>query len=135
LRPLYLAVNGYGRTRLLVSVGRCRGDQLNFTLELRRLQGFALLLSCMPSDGKCRELFELALALDNKPILDRLVPPEDLAAPHGFQAWLESIWAREDLSPEEHEVIWWQNSPENLEVAIGELRAIEDRLDGKWILS
>jgi hypothetical protein len=111
------------------------GERVSFNVELRRLQSLVLLMSCLPPDGKCREIFELALALDNEPILDRLTPPEKLEEPHGFQLWMESILAREGISTEEEEVIWWQNVPENMEVAIREIEAIEDRLGGRWMVS
>ena len=108
---------------------------MSFAVELRRFQSLVLLMCCLPPDGKCREIFDLALALDNKDILGRLAPPEGFEQPHGFQSWLESIWAREDRSREEDEVVWWQNVPENLEVAIDEIRAVEERLGGRWLVS
>jgi hypothetical protein len=108
---------------------------MDLTRELRRLQSLVFLLSCLPPDGKCREIFELALALESKPILDRLTPPRDLREAHGFQLWLESMLAREGLSLEEEEVIWWQNVTENLEVAIGEIKTIEDRLGGSLMVN
>ena len=48
------------------------------TAELRRIQYLIVLLSCLPRGGKCREVFELALALDEVPQMARVSPPNDL---------------------------------------------------------
>lgn len=98
------------------------------------MQALVALCACLPRTGKCREILELALAVDERPVLARLGPLEDPEAPHGFQQWLESLWMAEDLSQEEQDIIWWQNVVENLRSAIGELKFIEDRLGGTWPL-
>jgi hypothetical protein len=103
------------------------------TAELRRIQYLIVLLSCLPRDGKCREVFELALALDDVPEMARLSPPKDLDSHQGSRLWLESLWAQEDLSPEERGVVWWQSTGENMEAAIQELKAVESRLGETWI--
>jgi Family of unknown function (DUF5950) len=106
------------------------------TVELRSIQYLIVLLSCLPADGKCREVLELALALDEGPQVARLTPPDDgLDAGHGSLRWLESLWAREDLSPDEREVVWWQNDGQNMEAAIRELKAVEDRLGTTWAVA
>ena len=92
-----------------------------------------VLLSCLPRGGKCREVFELALALDEVPQMARVSPPNDLDTHEGSRLWLESLWAQEDLSPEERRVVWWQGTNENMEDAIRELKAVESRLGETWI--
>src|ERR1700760_2285186 len=78
--------------------------------ELRCIQYLIVLLSCLPRDGRCREVLELALALDEGPQMARLTAPNnDLRTNEDSLAWLESLWAREDLSPKERAVVWWQN--------------------------
>lgn len=107
---------------------------MDFSDELRRLQGVVLLLSSLPPQGKCSEIFRKSLALDHEPMLERLTPysPNGL---HGFQQWLESIWAQDDLSPGEDEVVWWQNDAEgNLAGAIAELKAVSDRTGPEWVV-
>lgn len=103
------------------------------TAELRRIQYLIVLLSCLPRDGKCREVFELALALDEVSQVARLSPANDLDTHEGSRLWLESLWAQEDLSPEERRVVWWQGTNENMEAAIRELKAVESRLGETWV--
>ena len=103
--------------------------------ELRRIQFLIVLLSCLPRDGKCREVLELALALDEGPQLARLTASNDLGTNDGVRLWLESLWAREDLSPEEREVVWWQNDDRNMDEAIRELKAVEARLGTAWTIA
>ncbi len=102
--------------------------------EIRRIQGLILLLSCLPNDGKCREVFELALALDHRPTVQRLSSPGTSDGERGHQPWLESVWARANLSADEREIVEWQNRAENMEPAIREFRAIEDKLPDIWFL-
>jgi hypothetical protein len=103
-------------------------------IEVQRLQMLVLLLACLPRDGKCREVLELALALDEGPPLAHLCPRRVDEDPHAFHEWLEPIWGRLDLTEAEHEILWWQSSRDNVEVAIGEIRAVQDRLGGVWPL-
>ncbi len=102
--------------------------------EIRRIQGLILLLSCLPNDGKCREVLELALALDHRPTVQRLHAPVAANDERGHQPWLESLWARADLSADERKIVEWQNRAENMEPAVGELRAIEEKLPDIWFL-
>lgn len=102
--------------------------------ELRRLQLLVLVCACLSRNGKCREILELALGLDEQRVLSRLTPPPSPAVENGLHQWLEAIWGREDLSNEELEVVWWQNALENLQPALGELVAIERHLGGVWPL-
>jgi hypothetical protein len=65
----------------------------------------------------------------------RLAAPDDLGTNDGVRLWLESLWAREDLSPEEREVVWWQNNGRNMDAAIRELKAVEARLGTTWTIA
>jgi hypothetical protein len=103
--------------------------------ELRRIQFLIVLLSCLPRDGKCREVMELALALDEGPQIARLTGAHDLGTNDGLRLWLESLWAREDLSPEERAVVWWQNDGPNMDAAIRELKAVEAGLGATWTIA
>lgn len=103
------------------------------TLETRRIQGLVVLMSCLPNNGKCREVFELALALDHRAPSARLYPPTMPDPGRGHQPWLESLWARSDLSADERRLIEWQNSHKNMEVAIREFKPVHEKLDGIWI--
>ncbi|HWD09067.1 MAG TPA: DurN family substrate-assisted peptide maturase [Actinomycetota bacterium] len=103
--------------------------------ELRCIQFLIVLLSCLPAGGRCREVLELALALDEGPALARLNAPRDLTTNVGVLAWLDSLWAREDLSPEERELVWWQNDGQRMAAAIRELAAVEARLGRAWIVA
>jgi DurN substrate-assisted peptide maturase len=103
------------------------------THHIRRIQSVVVLLSCLPNNGKCREIFELALALDHGPPLSRLCAPrEDLV--RGHQPWLESLWARPEMDTDERRLIEWQNCHENMEVAIREIKAVHEAIDGIWML-
>lgn len=103
--------------------------------ELRRIQFLILLLSCLPRGGKCREVLELALALDERPQMARLTAPADLGTNDGVRRLLESLWAVDNLSPQEREVVWWQNDGENVDAALRELKAVEARLGTTWTMT
>ncbi|TMK43950.1 MAG: hypothetical protein E6G66_14665 [Actinobacteria bacterium] len=121
-------------SKLHLVIGLKGGHDMTIeTAELRRIQYLIVLLSCLPRGGKCREVFELALALDEVPQMARVSPPNDLDTHEGSRLWLESLWAQEDLSPEERRVVWWQGTNENMEDAIRELKAVESRLGETWI--
>jgi hypothetical protein len=91
---------------------------------IRHIQGLLVILMCLPKDGKLREAFELALKLDEGPILSRINPPSDPDSFVGLKAWLESLWAVDGLTAEEQRLVEWQNSPENMQAAIQEMIAI-----------
>ena len=101
---------------------------------IRRIQGLIVLMCSLPADGKCREILECALALDHGRITPLLCAPGEPDRSRGHQPWLESLWARSDLTPDERRVVEWQNSPENMEAAIRELRSIQGTLEDIWQL-
>lgn len=94
------------------------------TVVIRQVQGLVALLSCLPAGGKVRELFSLALALDEGPFLDEMEPPSDPDSDEGMKAWLESLWAQGGVTPEEQKIIDWQGNSANMSAAIAELKAV-----------
>lgn len=95
--------------------------------EIRQVQMLMVLLSCLPSDGKVREVLELALALPHKPCLSQVSPPRDTSF-HGLKTWLESLWIREGLTPDEQKLVDWQRSGENMIAAVQELEEVEQKI-------
>jgi Family of unknown function (DUF5950) len=98
---------------------------------IRHIQGLLVLLMCLPKDGKLREAFELALNLDEGPILSRISPPSNPNSFFGLKEWLESLWAADGLTAGEKELIEWQNTPENMEIAIQELMDVAAKVNPK----
>ena len=110
---------------------------------VRQIQGLAVLLSCLPAEGKTREFFSLALSLDGRPWLDRITPLIDPASDEGIQAWLnridpvadaasdealtswlEFLWIRSGLNSQEQAMVDWQADPGNMSGAIAEYLAV-----------
>jgi hypothetical protein len=98
------------------------------TAIVRQIQGFAALLSCLPAGGKARELFSLALALDEGVALDKIGPPSDPESFEGMQEWLESLWASDGLTDEEQKIVDWQSDADNMVGAVEEFKAIAAKL-------
>lgn len=94
---------------------------------IRRVQQLLIFCSLLPRDGKLREVLSLALALREDPILARITPIADLH-PHATKAWFEAIWLETGLSPEEKELVDWQNDSESMAAAIRELTHVEQHL-------
>jgi Family of unknown function (DUF5950) len=91
---------------------------------IRQIQGLTVLLSCLPAGGKARELFSMALELDEGPVLDRAKPPDDPDDDDGMRAWLESHWAQDAVSDDEQRIVDWQADSDNMAAAIAELQAV-----------
>ncbi|MGA9314147.1 MAG: DurN family substrate-assisted peptide maturase [Solirubrobacteraceae bacterium] len=98
------------------------------TVAVRQIQGLAVLLSCLPANGKCRELFTLALDSPERPTLDRIAPPENPDSADGLKSWLEGHWGADGATAEEQKILKWQADPENMTAAVGELKAVADKL-------
>lgn len=94
---------------------------------IRRIQNLAVLCALLPPDGKLRELLDIALKLHEEPLLARLTPITD-RHPFATKKWLDSLWGHEGTSEAEKELIAWQNTSENMNAAIKELRNIEKQL-------
>lgn len=94
------------------------------TVVVRQIQGLAALLSALPPGGKTRELFTLALAVDNEPVLDKLKAPANPDTFDGIEDWLHSHWGPDSVTPQEQEIVDWQNDADNMEGAVGEWKAI-----------
>jgi hypothetical protein len=95
--------------------------------EIRQVQMLMVLLSCLPSDGKVREVLELALALPHEPCLSRVSPPSDTSI-RGLKSWLESLWLRGGLTSDEQKLLDWQRSGENMIAAVQELEEVEQKI-------
>jgi hypothetical protein len=95
--------------------------------EIRQVQLLMVLLSCLPADGKVREVLKVALALPHEPCLSRVSPPKDSSV-RGLKNWLESLWVREDLTPAEQKLVAWQRSGENMIAAVQELEEVEQKI-------
>ena len=110
---------------------------------VRQIQGLAVLLSCLPANGRLREFFLLALSLDEGPWLNRISPLTDPTQDEGIQAWLnridpaadatsdealrswlESLWMRSGLSSHEQDMVDWQTDSDNMSAAIAEYLAV-----------
>jgi len=102
--------------------------------EIRQIQMLMVLLSCLPPDGKVREVLELALALPHESVLSRLSPPKDTSF-DGLKTWLGSLWVREGLTSEEQALVNWQKSIVNIAAAVQELKAAEQKLGLKFDVS
>jgi hypothetical protein len=96
---------------------------------IRQIQGHMVLLSCMPANGKLREVFELALALDEGPILDKVGRPENPDDWDSYRAWLAKLWAVDDVTPDEQRLIDWQKDSNNMNAAIGEWKELIAKLN------
>ena len=94
---------------------------------IRRIQELMIVCSLLPPDGKLREALQLALALHEEPVLSRIKPIADLH-PHAMKAWLEANWMHDGLTPEEKELVDWQNNSDNMMAAIHELMNVEEQI-------
>lgn len=94
---------------------------------IRHIQGLTALLSCLPAGGKVRELFGLALALDEGPVLEKLGPPSS-PDDEGLKAWLESLWAADGVTPDEQKIIDWQQNSDNMAAALAEFIDVGNKL-------
>jgi hypothetical protein len=95
---------------------------------IRQLQGIAVLLSCLPAQGKARELFTLALASPYHVWQDKVQASDDADSDAGMKTWLEGVWAREDLSGDARKLVDWQADSDNMTAALAELRDVASTL-------
>lgn len=95
--------------------------------EVRRIQHLLLLCSLLPPDGRLAAALRLALSLHEEPLLARVRPVEDLH-PRSTKAWLESIWLHDGISAEEEELVVWQNDKPSMDVAVEELKNVEQQV-------
>jgi hypothetical protein len=94
---------------------------------IRQVQQLMIFCSLLPPDGKLREVLSLALSLHEEPVLSR-TSPMTATEPHAAKAWLEAIWRESGLSPEEKELVHWQNDSDNMAAAIRELKNVERQI-------
>lgn len=106
---------------------------LSMTDEIRQIQMVMILLLLAPSKGALSELFEKALAASGNQVGARLTPCTG-ASFDELKAWLESLLAHGGLTPEEQELVTWQNTPEKILAAIRELQEIQDKTNLKFAI-
>ncbi|GAB3212378.1 DurN family substrate-assisted peptide maturase [Marinactinospora thermotolerans] len=99
---------------------------------IRQIQSLMILCSLLPPDGKLREALQIALALHEEPLLAQITPISDLH-PHTAKEWLETLWRRDDLSPQVKELVDWQSNSDNMSAAIQELRNVEQQSGMKLV--
>ncbi|MGN6816680.1 MAG: DurN family substrate-assisted peptide maturase [Solirubrobacterales bacterium] len=100
-------------------------------LTIRQIQGLAVLFSCLPAGGKCREFFTLALDSPEGAWLEKVNPlnePESDDGDDGIKSWLEDLWNPENLSAEAKELSDWQRDPDNMMAALAEMEAVADKV-------
>lgn len=114
---------------------------------IRQIQGWSVLLSCLPANGKAREFFSLALSVEEGPWRERITPLTDPDRDEGLRAWLyrispptdpdrdeqlkewlEYLWIRGNLSPEDQEMVDWQADSDNMKTAVAEYLAVVGRV-------
>ena len=96
---------------------------------IRQIQGHMVLLSCMPANGKLREAFELALGVDEGPILEKVGRPEDPDDWDSYRQWLAKLWAVDSVAPDEQGLVDWQKDSDNMNAAIGEWKELIAKLN------
>ncbi|MFB2980934.1 DurN family substrate-assisted peptide maturase [Microseira sp. BLCC-F43] len=98
--------------------------------EIRQIQMLMLMCLCLPTQGKLRELIEMALASSGERTMNRVTPPEDVSV-DGLFDWLTALYNQQDLTEEEKSLMKWQNDRNNMLPAISEIKAIEEKLGFK----
>lgn len=98
------------------------------TVLIRNIQGLTALLSCLPAGGKAKELFTLALALDENTALEKVGPPTDPDDDDAMKAWFEKLWAEDGITPEEKKIVDWQADSDNMTAALAEFQTITAKL-------
>lgn len=98
-------------------------------ITIRQIQGHMVLLSCLPANGKLREAFELALGLDEKPVLSKIRRPDNPDDSGSYREWLENHWASDRVTRDEQRLVEWQQNSDNMNAAIGEWKALITRLN------
>ncbi len=98
-----------------------------YTKEIREIQMLMIRMLCLSPQGKLRELFDTALKASESQTLARITPCTDTSA-DGLKAWLESLLAQGGITPEEQKLLDWQNNSDNMNAAIEEVVALENKL-------
>lgn len=99
--------------------------------EIRMIQMFLALCSCLPPEGKLHEMFKLALELSQDSWLARVAPVTDESL-EGLRTWLETLWLDDGLTANEQKVVDWQNSSENITAAVQELKHVQEKIGLKF---
>ncbi|TAG95057.1 MAG: hypothetical protein EAZ09_09375 [Oscillatoriales cyanobacterium] len=103
------------------------------TDEIRQIQGIMTLLLLASPQGKLHEVFNAALSASASQVETNVTALSDASA-DGIKGWLESILAQGGLTAEEQTLVDWQNNSENMNAALDELKAIQDKGNFKLTL-
>lgn len=104
-----------------------------FTDEIRQIQMMMTLMLLSKPDGKLREVFDRALSASASQVNSKVTACNDTSS-DGLKGWLESVLAQGGLTAEEQALVDWQNNSENMQAAIDELNAIEDKSNIKFAI-
>jgi hypothetical protein len=96
------------------------------TVLIRQIQGVAVLLSCLPAQGKARELFTLALDSPHDAWLGSVAAPDDPDSDAGIKAWLEGLLTQD--AAHGRRLAEWQADSGNMTAALAEYRAVAGKL-------
>jgi hypothetical protein len=102
------------------------GPRQPFWGEIKQVQILMVLLSCLPEQGKLREVFRLALEVPEDEALAN-VTPCPMVSTDGLRTWLTTIWSGE-LGERMRDLVEWQKNSENMKAAVQELMEVQDRL-------
>jgi hypothetical protein len=102
------------------------GPRQPFWGEIKQVQLLMVLLSCLPPDGKLREVLGMALEVPQSDALARVTPCAEVST-DGLRSWLTTIWGGEH-GAEMQALVDWQKNGENVKAAVKELLDVEDRL-------
>ncbi len=94
--------------------------------EIKQVQLLMVLLSCLPQDGKLREVLRLALDVPDDEALAN-VTPCPVVSTDGLRSWLNEVWGGE-LSERMQELVRWQRDGRAMQQAIRELMEVQDQL-------
>ncbi|MGH2507260.1 MAG: DurN family substrate-assisted peptide maturase [Ktedonobacteraceae bacterium] len=95
--------------------------------EIRQIQMFLALCSCLPPEGKLHEMFKLGLELSQDSWLARVTPATDESI-DGLRTWLETLWLDGGLTANEQKIVDWQNVSANMQGAVQELKAVQEKI-------
>ncbi len=93
---------------------------------IRDIQVLMAVLSCLPSNGKLAQVLRSALEADEGAVLSRMQPVTDTSN-SALRDWLEALWSADGITDAERQLIEWQNNGDNMDAAIAELDAVQQK--------
>ncbi|POM22899.1 hypothetical protein BTM25_51050 [Actinomadura rubteroloni] len=94
---------------------------------VRQLQHLMVLCELLPPGSRLHEALTIALSINEPSLPGRITPVRDLH-PLTTKTWLESLWDPDLISPEEMELVAWQNNKAKMDAAVEEMQKIERRI-------